>query len=103
LQLTLGPLLAAAGLLLTLRIGPGVFYLAVVFPAVVVFGLGLAVLVAPLTATVLAAAPGEHVGVASAVNNAVARTGGLLAIALPGRPVLVLPRAWPAGRSAAGT
>ena len=82
LQLTLGPLLAAAGLLLTLRIGPGVFYLAVVFPAVVVFGLGLAVLVAPLTATVLAAAPGEHVGVASAVNNAVARTGGLLAIAL---------------------
>ena len=82
LQLTVGPLLAASGLLLTLRIGPGAPYRMVVLPAVTLFGLGLAVLVAPLTATVLAAAPVAHVGVASAVNNAVARTGGLLAVAL---------------------
>ena len=47
-----------------------------------VFGLGLALLVAPLTATVLAAAPAEHAGAASGVNNAVARTAGLLAVAL---------------------
>ncbi len=50
-------------------------------PGVVVFGLDLAVLVAPLTATALAAAPAEHSGMASGVNNAVARTGGLVAIA----------------------
>jgi len=82
LQLTVGPLIAAAGLLLALRIGAGASYLTVVLPAVILFSLGLAVLVAPLTATVLAAAPGAHVGVGSAVNNAVARTGGLLAVAL---------------------
>ena len=50
-------------------------------PAVTVFGLGLALMVAPLTATVLAAAPDEHAGIASGVNNAVARTGSLLAVA----------------------
>jgi EmrB/QacA subfamily drug resistance transporter len=82
LQMTVGPLVAAAGVLLTLRIGPGASYLADVLPAVVVFGLGIAILVAPLTATVLAAAPAEHAGVASGVNNAVARAGGLLAVAL---------------------
>ncbi|HEX5759247.1 MAG TPA: MFS transporter [Thermoanaerobaculia bacterium] len=81
-QLTAGPLLAAAGLLLSLRIGPGAPYWTVVFPAAALFGLGLAALVAPLTATVLAAAPSDHVGVASAVNNAVARAAGLLAVAL---------------------
>jgi hypothetical protein len=47
-----------------------------VFPAVGVFGLGLAVTVAPLTATVLAAAPARHAGIASAVNNDVARAAG---------------------------
>jgi len=82
LQLTVGPLAAAAGLLLTQRIGPGASYPTVVLPAVTLFGLGLAALVAPLTATVLAAAPAARVGVASAVNNAVARTGGLLAVSL---------------------
>src|SRR5204863_285682 len=55
LQLTVGPLAAAAGLLLTQRIGPGASYPTVVLPAVTLFGLGLAALVAPLTATVLAA------------------------------------------------
>ena len=52
-----------------------------VFPGVALFGLGLCVLVAPLTATVLAAASDEHAGVASGVNNAVARSGSLLAVA----------------------
>jgi EmrB/QacA subfamily drug resistance transporter len=82
LQLAAGPLVAAAGLLLTLRIGPGAPYVGVVLPAVALFGLGLAALVAPLTATVLAAAPVAHAGVASAVNNAVARAAGLLAVAV---------------------
>ncbi len=82
LQMTLGPLIAAGGLLLTLRIGPGASYWTVVVPAMALFGLGLAALVAPLTATVLAAAPSEHAGVASAVNNAVARAAGLLAVAI---------------------
>jgi EmrB/QacA subfamily drug resistance transporter len=82
LPMTVGPLVAAVGLLLTLRIGPDATYVADVLPAVVVFGLGLALLVAPLTAAVLAAAPEEHAGAASGVNNAVARTAGLLAVAL---------------------
>jgi hypothetical protein len=81
-QLTAGPLIAAMGLLLTLRIGPQGSYVTAVLPAVTLFGLGLAVFVAPLTASVLAAAPPQHVGVASALNNAVARAGGLLAVAL---------------------
>ncbi|MDU0312872.1 MFS transporter [Phycicoccus sp. M110.8] len=81
LQLTTGPLVCALGLLLMLRIGPDADYLTTVLPGVVVFGLGLAVLVAPLTATALSSAPAEHAGLASGVNNAVARTGGLLAVA----------------------
>lgn len=82
LQMAAGPLIAATGLLLTLRIGPGASYLTDVLPAVLVFGLGITTLVAPLTATVLAAAPGQHAGAASGVNNAVARAAGLLAVAL---------------------
>ena len=53
-----------------------------VFPAVVVFGLGVAINVAPLTATALAAAPADHAGIASAVNNDVARAAGLIAVAV---------------------
>ena len=82
LQMTAGPLIAACGLLLMLRIGPDASYATEVLPAVVVFGLGMTALVAPLTATVLASAPREHAGAASGVNNAVARTAGLLAVAL---------------------
>ena len=82
LQMTAGPIVAAAGMLLMIRIGPDASYVADVLPAVVVFGLGLTMLVAPLTATVLASAPSEHAGAASGVNNAVARTAGLLAVAL---------------------
>ncbi|MFB9303134.1 MFS transporter [Kibdelosporangium philippinense] len=82
LQLVVGPLVIAAGMLLMLRIGPGASYLTEVLPAVVVFGLGLTTVVAPVTATVLAAAEDRHAGVASGVNNAIARTGGLLAVAV---------------------
>ena len=57
-------------------------YLTQVLPAVLVFGFGLAINVAPLTATALAAAPAEHAGIASAVNNDVARTGSLIAVAI---------------------
>ena len=79
--LTLGPLVVAAGLLLYLRVEPGASYAGVVLPAVLVFGAGLALTVAPLTATVLAAADEAHAGIASGVNNAVARSAQLLAVA----------------------
>src|SRR6185503_2946776 len=79
--MTVGPILAGAGVMLMARITPGSSYLHAVLPAAIVFGLGLSTTVAPLTATVLAAADKEYLGVASAVNNDVSRVGGLLAIA----------------------
>jgi EmrB/QacA subfamily drug resistance transporter len=79
--MTFGPLICAVAALLMLRIGPRASYLTDVLPAVLVLGLGLAMLVAPLTATVLAAVGTERAGVASGVNNAVARAAGLLAVA----------------------
>jgi EmrB/QacA subfamily drug resistance transporter len=85
IPMTAGPLLAAAGLVLLLRIGPETSYFVDVLPGVLVFGLGLAVLVAPLTGAVLGAVPASEAGIASGVNNAVARTAQLLAVAaLPG-------------------
>lgn len=81
IPLTVGPLMLAAGTLLLLGVGPDVDYVRDVLPGLTVFGLGLALLVAPLTATVLAAARDEHAGIASGVNNAVARAGSLLAVA----------------------
>ena len=77
-----GPLVCAVAVLLMLRIGPGAGYLTDVLPAVVVFGLGLSLMVAPLTATALASADARHAGLASGVNNAVARAAGLIAIAV---------------------
>jgi EmrB/QacA subfamily drug resistance transporter len=82
IPLTLGPLIIAAGLLLMLRINPGDSYVSTVLPAVFVFGLGLTLVVAPVTATVLAAVDSSHAGIASGVNNAVARVAGLLAVAV---------------------
>jgi EmrB/QacA subfamily drug resistance transporter len=82
LQMSLGPLVIAGSLLLFTRIGGAGDYLTAVLPAVVVFGLGIAINVAPLTATALAAAPADHAGVASAVNNDVARAAGLIAVAV---------------------
>jgi EmrB/QacA subfamily drug resistance transporter len=80
--LTTGVTLCAVGVLLTLRIGRHASYLLDVLPAVVVFGLGLSATVAPVTATVLSSASARFAGVASGVNNAVARTAGLLAVAV---------------------
>ena len=86
-MMTAGPLITAAGLLLATRIGPNASYLADVLPTVVLFGLGLSATVAPLTATVLASGDVRHAGVASGVNNAVARAASLLAVA--GLPLAV--------------
>jgi len=82
LPMTVGPLVAAGGVLLLLRIGPGASWFLDVLPGVVVFALGLCLTVAPLTATVLDAAPDRYAGAASGVNNAVARSAGLLAVAV---------------------
>ncbi|MGI8880096.1 MAG: DHA2 family efflux MFS transporter permease subunit [Jatrophihabitans sp.] len=83
LPLTIGPLLAAVGLLLTLRLDADHRnYLLYVLPGVILFGLGMATLVAPLTASVMASAPASEVGIASGVNNAVARSASLLTVAV---------------------
>ncbi|KUG61641.1 MULTISPECIES: MFS transporter [Kocuria] len=81
LPMTAGPLIAALGVLLLGRAGPGAHYLLEVLLPAAVFGAGLTLLVTPLTATVLGALPTEQAGLASGVNNAVARTAGLLAVA----------------------
>jgi EmrB/QacA subfamily drug resistance transporter len=80
--LVVGPLVIALAMVMYTRVTPGASYLLTVLPAVVVFGLGLTCVVAPVTATVLASAEDRHAGVASGVNNAIARTGGLLAVAI---------------------
>jgi len=82
IPLTVGPLAIAAGMLLMTRIDPGDSYVSTVLPAMIVFGLGLTLVVAPVTATVLAAAPARHAGIASGINNAVSRVAGLLAVAV---------------------
>jgi EmrB/QacA subfamily drug resistance transporter len=82
LPLTFGPLLIACGFGLLSRLGPEGTYATTVLPGLIVLGLGLAGTVAPVTATVLAAADERHSGVASGVNNAVARTASLLSVAV---------------------
>jgi hypothetical protein len=79
-----GPLLAACGLLLFQRVGLKVGYLSEVLPALLVFAVGLSMTVAPLTAAVLAGAGAEQAGIASGVNNAIARVAGLLGTAALG-------------------
>ncbi|MFE6623817.1 MFS transporter [Streptomyces sp. NPDC057740] len=81
IPLTVGPLLCAAGMLLMLRVGPDASYLLDVLPALLVLGLGMVTLVAPLTATVLASIDTARAGLASGVNNAAARAAGLVAVA----------------------
>jgi EmrB/QacA subfamily drug resistance transporter len=80
-QLTVGPALLAAGTLLMARIDAGDSYVSGILPAVVVFGLGLAAVVAPVTATALGAVEAGRAGLASGVNTAVARVAGLAAVA----------------------
>jgi EmrB/QacA subfamily drug resistance transporter len=81
LQMTVGPLLVAAGTLLLTRVDAGSSYVTTVLPAVVVLGLGLATVVAPLTATALSAVADRYAGVASGVNTTVARASQLAAVA----------------------
>jgi MFS family permease len=82
-----GPMIAAAGLLLLVRTGAPADYLTQLLPGILVFGLGLAMTVAPLTATVLGSVEPGHAGLASGVNNAVARVATLVAIAAIGAVV----------------
>jgi EmrB/QacA subfamily drug resistance transporter len=79
-----GPLIAAAGLAMFLRIDANVDYLTDLLPGLLVFALGLSMTVAPLTATVLADADEQNAGIASGVNNAIARVASLIAIAAVG-------------------
>ena len=81
IPLTFGPIVMGIGTAWLVTVDADASYVTDVLPGLTVFGLGLALMVAPLTATVLAAAPEEHAGMASGVNNAVARSGSLLAVA----------------------
>jgi EmrB/QacA subfamily drug resistance transporter len=83
----LGPLVAAAGILLLLRAGMHVAYLTDLLPALLLFALGLSMTVAPLTAAVLAGADDSDAGIASAINNAIARVAGLIGTSAVGAAV----------------
>jgi hypothetical protein len=82
-----GPLVAAVALVLMVRLGPGFDYWIELLPPLLLFAVGLSMIVAPLTATVLADASERDAGIASGVNNAVARVAGLLGIAVVGAAV----------------
>jgi len=81
IPMTVGPLVMSVGVAWLSQLDAGSSYWVDVLPPLVIFGLGLALMVAPLTATVLAAAPDDRAGIASGVNNAVARAGSLFAVA----------------------
>src|SRR5271163_2287638 len=81
IPLTIGAVLTGAGLLLMAQLHPGDRYLSAVLPSLIVFGVGLGVLIAPITATVLASVDSRHSGIASAVNNALSRLGQMIAVA----------------------
>lgn len=82
IPMTVGPVMCAVALVLLARIGPHASYLVTVLPPVLLLGLGLSTTVAPLTSTALGALDDRHAGIASGVNNAVARAAGLLAVAI---------------------
>ncbi len=82
--MTVGPILGGVGFLLTLGVDESANYLTQVLPGVVVFGLGLTITVAPLTSAILGSISEKQAGIGSAVNNAISRIAGLVAIALVG-------------------
>lgn len=84
LFMVLGPIVAALGFLLMLRVDQSVNYWTQIFPGILFFGLGLSMTVAPLTSAVLGDIDSQHAGIGSAVNNAIARIAGLLAVAAIG-------------------
>jgi len=84
IPLTAGPLIVACGFLLATRVASDQAYWANVFPAVTVIALGMAILVAPLTSTVLVSVDAEHTGMVSGFNSALSRAGGLLGVSLLG-------------------
>lgn len=85
LPLTVGPLIVAIGMVMMTRVGSDASFVVDVLPGVTVFGLGLSGIVAPVTSAALGSVPDNRAGAASGMNNAVARTGGLLAVAaIPG-------------------
>jgi MFS-type transporter involved in bile tolerance (Atg22 family) len=97
LPLTIGPLIVAVGCALALRIGEPGSYFATTLPGLLLVSIGMAGAVAPLTNAVLGSVDDQHAGVASGFNSAVARTGGLVAVAFvsavlaaPGSELLVL-------------
>ena len=79
-----GPLIAAAGVLLFLRVGEHTSYVRDLLPGLLIFAVGLSMTVAPLTATVMADASEGDAGIASAINNAIARVAGLVGISVIG-------------------
>lgn len=83
----IGPIIAGVGFVLLAGLGTRPSYLGDVLPGIVLFGVGMSITVAPLTSTVLSAAPSAHSGIASGVNNAISRVSGLLMIAVGGAVV----------------
>jgi hypothetical protein len=83
-QMGAGPLIAATGIFLLLRLGRDISYATDLLPALLLFAVGLSMTVAPLTATVLAGADQSDAGIASAINNAVARVAGLVGVSAVG-------------------
>jgi MFS family permease len=79
--MSVGALIAAVGMVLFARVQPGASYVKAILPAIVIFGIGLSILVAPLTSAVLSAVKESETGIASGINNAVARLAGLIATA----------------------
>jgi hypothetical protein len=84
IPLTIGPLIVAGGMTLSILISADTGYWTGAFPTILVMALGMTIAVAPLTASVLGSVEEQHVAMASGFNSAVARTGGLIATALLG-------------------